>query len=68
MGAPRVSEAAIQRAINAAKGTGIPIGAVIINNTAGTVRIEVQSPETVDAPLKAVQKSGPKKWNQGQAT
>lgn len=65
MGAPRVSEAAIQRAINAAKGTGIPIGAVIVNNTDGTVRIEVQSPETVDEQPKAVQKSGPKKWKQG---
>lgn len=65
MGAPRVTEAAIQRAINAAKGTGIPIGAVIINNTDGTVRIEVQSLETVDGHTKAVQMSSPKKWKQG---
>ena len=65
MGTPRVTEAAIQRAINAAKGTGIPIGAVIINNTTGTVRIEVLGPETVDDHPQAVQKSGPKKWKQG---
>ena len=65
MGAPRVTEAAIQRAINAAKGTGIPIGAVIINNFDGTVRIEVQSPEAVDAAPEAVQRSTPKQWNKG---
>lgn len=65
MGAPRVTEAAIQRAINAAKGTGIPIGAVIINNTDGTVRIEVQNPEAVDEAPRGMQKSSPKKWKQG---
>lgn len=65
MGAPRVTEAAIQRAINAAKGTGIPIGAVIINNTDGTVRIEVQNPEIVDATPKPMQRSSPKQWSKG---
>ena len=65
MGAPRVTEAAIQRAIKAAQDTGIPIGAVIINNTDGTVRIEVLRPESMDAKSKAVQPSGPKKWGKG---
>ncbi|UWQ30205.1 hypothetical protein [Leisingera sp. M523] len=65
MAAPRVTEAAIQRAIKAAQDTGIPIGAVIVNNLDGTVRIEVQVPESLDEHPKVVPPLAPKKWNKG---
>jgi predicted transcriptional regulator len=64
MGAPRVTETAIHRAIKAAQETGIRIGAVIVNNVEGTVRIEVQSTEHVDVKTNNVQRF-PKKWGKG---
>ncbi len=64
MGAPRVTESAIHRAIKAAQESGIQIGAVVVNNLEGTVRIEVQSAESVDEKPSNVQ-SFPKKWAKG---
>lgn len=63
MGAPKVTDAAIKRAINAAQGAGIPIGAVVVNNVEGSVRIEVLRPEvTLDAEPDVVQLRQPKAW------
>lgn len=62
MGAPRVTKEAIQRAINATKEAGICIGAVVVNNTDGTVRIEALDTETVYEKPETVQPSTPKKW------
>lgn len=68
MGAPRVTKQAIERAINAFEGAGFKIGAVVVNNIDGTIRIErFQEPksESVDCPEDDVQPSGPKKWGKG---
>lgn len=62
MGAPKVTDAAIKRAISAAQASDLPIGAVIVNNIDGTIRIEVQNPETLDEPKKDVQPRQPKAW------
>lgn len=65
MGAPRVTEAAIQRAIKAMQEAGISIGAVVVNNVDGTVRIEASDPKPVDEQIKKVASSTPKQWNRG---
>lgn len=65
MGAPRVSEAAIQRAISAAQSAGIPIGAVIVNNVDGTVRVETQAPSRSDGTPVARKAAAPKQWGEG---
>lgn len=62
MGAPKVTDAAIRRAISAAKDSDLSIGAVIVNNIDGTIRIEIQRPESVDEEEKDVQISKPKAW------
>lgn len=63
MGAPRVTDAAIKRAISAAQEAGIPIGAVVVNNVEGSVRIEVQQPKvTMDPEPNVVQLRQPKAW------
>lgn len=65
MGAPRVTDAAIKRAIVAAQEAGIIIGSVTVNNIDGTVRIEVQKPESIDGTKDNVQPLVPKKWGKG---
>lgn len=65
MGAPRVTEAAIQRAIKAAQLSGIQIGAVTVNNVDGTVRIEALGAKAVDEKTIKMASSTPKQWDRG---
>jgi predicted transcriptional regulator len=65
MGAPRVTEAAIQRAIKAAQLSGIQIGAVTVNNVDGTVRIEALGAKAVDEKSTKMASSSPKQWDRG---
>lgn len=65
MGAPRVTEAAIQRAIKAAQLSGIQIGAVTVNNVDGTVRIESMEAKPVDEKTTKMASSSPKQWDRG---
>jgi hypothetical protein len=65
MGAPRVTDAAIRRAIVASQQAGIIIGSVTVNNVDGTVRIEVQKPDAVDEDKIDVQTLTPKRWGKG---
>lgn len=61
MPAPKVTDKAIQRAIAATHEAGIPIGAVIVNNSEGTVRIEAMQPATLEEKPSSGQPA-PKKW------
>ena len=61
MPAPKVTDKAIQRAISATQEAGIPIGAIIVNNSDGTIRIEAQQPAHLDD-TKPTGQAGPKKW------
>ena len=61
MGAPKVTDAAIKRAISAAQESGILIGAVVVNNVDGSVRIEVKDPK-LDVKSEVVQLKQPRAW------